>query len=261
MANNVAEERIELDDPSYPPELYHHVQDMINQLPTGHQELKDSGQFPVPRMFEFELASNQISLCPTLGENSPVYCPICPPPKIEIAFKTLKNRIYYDKRRSPPPLYKTEAAWAQHHWRRVHGNVVIPVPAPNSKVRQGSRGATKEDYRCPLHDTRNTLYDRLAVAAWRPSLDDRQLPLADEELRHYIYRVVDPSWATIYADLVLGHLPLCLIILWRNWLTSGAERIQILYAHSACSRKRTRFLDLASPRRCSELYRDSLRRD
>ncbi|KAF9016410.1 hypothetical protein BDZ89DRAFT_1118124 [Hymenopellis radicata] len=175
MADNVAEERIDLDDPRYPPELYHHVQDMINQLSTGHQEV--SGQFPVP-----------ISLCPTLGENSPVYCPICPPPKIEIAFKTLKNRIYYDKRRSPQPLYKTEAAWIQHHWRRVHGNVVIPVPAPSSKVRQ-TRYMT--DWPWQHGDL-----------PWMTG----QLPLADEELRDYIYRVVDPSWATIYADLVLGHL-------------------------------------------------------
>ncbi|KAF9019657.1 hypothetical protein BDZ89DRAFT_1207189 [Hymenopellis radicata] len=244
MADNVAEERIDLDDPRYPPELYHHVQDMINQLSTGHQEV--SGQFPVPVHFPLPYSWRKFTSL----------LPICPPPKIEIAFKTLKNRIYYDKRRSPQPLYKTEAAWIQHHWRRVHGNVVIPVPAPSSKVRQSSRGATKEVYRCPLNDTRSA---KAGCESWayrsvkgycenhfhlvHCAIETRymtdwpwqhgdlpwmtgQLPLADEELRDYIYRVVDrhgPPSMPILSSVIST---LCLIILWRTWLTSGGEQIQ-----------------------------------
>ncbi|KAF8880932.1 hypothetical protein CPB85DRAFT_1496325 [Mucidula mucida] len=125
MAANAAENRIDFDDPRYPPELYHHVQNMMDQLSTDHHELEYSDMFPVP-----------VSLCPTLGENSPVYCPICLPPKIELAFEALKTRLYKSKELLEPPFYETEGAWIQDHWRVIHGDVVIPLPAPNRKVRQ-----------------------------------------------------------------------------------------------------------------------------
>ncbi|KAF8904028.1 hypothetical protein CPB85DRAFT_1318760 [Mucidula mucida] len=250
MIANTAENRINLDDPRYPPELYRHVRHMMDHLGTDYHELEYSDMFPVP-----------ISLCPTLGENSPVYCPICPPPNIETAFKYLQRKIYKGKHRLYPPLYKTEGAWIQHHWRVVHGNVVVPLPAPNRKVRQSRRGTSTELHRCPLYGTPSAKagcerwtfksINSYSDAHFHPvhcAIETRymtdwpwqygdlpwmtgQLPLAGEKLRDYIYRVVDPLWATIYADIVLAE-PKALKKLVEEWRETDPDFARLFEAPS-----------------------------